>query len=111
MTTRTPTGRAIEVPDLVGVKAGQAIQELRELGLMPIAWSAAVEEVSAVGFVVGLDPAVQEHADDSLTGRAETPAQPPSSGPEICDRRPLSPAELRNGSTQLQEDGRPARRS
>jgi hypothetical protein len=32
MTTRTPTVRAIEVPDLLGVKADQAIQALRELG-------------------------------------------------------------------------------
>jgi hypothetical protein len=56
MTTRAPTARAIEVPDLVGDKADQAIQQLRALGLMPITWSAAVEDVSDAGFVLGLDP-------------------------------------------------------
>ena len=56
MTTRSPTARAIEVPDLVGDKADQAIQTLRELGLMPVTWSAAVDDVKEAGFVLGLEP-------------------------------------------------------
>jgi hypothetical protein len=56
MTTRVSPARAIEVPDLVGDKADQAIQELRALGLMPITWSSAVEDVNDAGFVLGLDP-------------------------------------------------------
>ena len=56
MTTRSPTARAIEVPDLVGDKADQAIQALRELGLMPVTWSAAVADVKEAGFVLGLEP-------------------------------------------------------
>lgn len=56
MTTRSPTARAIEVPDLVGDKADQAIQTLRELGLMPVTWSAAVPDVKEAGFVLGLEP-------------------------------------------------------
>ena len=56
MTTRSPTARAIEVPDLVGDKADQAIQTLRELGLMPVTWSAAVADVKEAGFVLGLEP-------------------------------------------------------
>jgi hypothetical protein len=56
MATRAPTNRAIEVPDLVGDKADQAIQQLRALGLMPITWSAAVDDVNDAGFVLGLDP-------------------------------------------------------
>jgi hypothetical protein len=49
MTNRTPTGRAIEVHDLVGVKADHTIQELRELGLMPITWSSEVEDINEAG--------------------------------------------------------------
>lgn len=56
MTTRSPTARAIEVPDLVGDKADQAIATLRELGLMPVTWSAAVADVKEAGFVLGLEP-------------------------------------------------------
>jgi hypothetical protein len=56
MTTRVSPARAIEVPDLVGDKADQAIQELRALGLMPITWSSAIEDVNDAGFVLGLDP-------------------------------------------------------
>ena len=56
MATRAPTARAIEVPDLVGVKADEAIQRLRELGLMPITWSADVDDVSEAGLILGLDP-------------------------------------------------------
>jgi len=56
MTTRSPTAKGIEVPDLVGDKADQAIQTLRELGLMPVTWSAAVADVKEAGFVLGLEP-------------------------------------------------------
>ena len=56
MTTRTPTGRAIEVPDLVGLNADQAIHKLRELGLLPCTWSAGVQDVNDAGVVLGLDP-------------------------------------------------------
>jgi len=100
MTTRTSTGRAIEIPDLVGDKADKAIQRLRELGLMPIMWSAEVDDVNHAGFVLGLDPPAgtpvrpkapvtmsvathpdfQGHADDSFAQSDEL-VQPPLTWP------------------------------
>ena len=56
MTTRSPTAKGIEVPDLVAVKADQAISTLRDLGLMPVTWSAAVDDVKDAGYVLGLEP-------------------------------------------------------
>jgi len=56
MTTRSPTAKGIEVPDLVCFKADEAIATLRELGLMPVTWSAAVDDVRKAGFVLGLEP-------------------------------------------------------
>ena len=56
MTTRSPTAKGIEVPDLVAFKADEAIQTLRELGLMPVTWSAAVADVKEAGYVLGLEP-------------------------------------------------------
>lgn len=101
MTTRSPTARAIEVPDLVGAKADEAIQALRELGLMPVTWSAAVDDVEDAGFVLGLEPPAgstvraktlitlsvathpdfQGHADVGLDLQPETPMQPPLAWP------------------------------
>ena len=131
MTTRTPTGRAIEVPDLVGVKADQAIQKLRELGLMAITWAAEVEDINEAGFVLGLDPPagspvrpktfitmsvaahpdVQGHADDSLAGQADRLVEPPLTGPEICDYFAISAAERRDAFAKLWEHGLPAKPS
>ena len=137
MTTRTPTDRAIEVPDLVSVKADQAIQKLRELGLMPITWCAEVEDVNEAGLVLGLDPPAgspvrpkafitlsvaahpefQGHADEFLAAQAGKVVELPLIGPEICDSFAISPAECRDGVTQLQlqleleEHGPPARQS
>lgn len=127
MTTRTPIGRAIEVPDLVGVNADQAIQMLNELGLVPITWSAEVEEVNEAGFVRGLDspagspvrlissitvsvgtlPDFHRHADESLAGQAEDLVQRPVTGPGICDF-PISPAVCRDALAQP-PDGLPAK--
>lgn len=124
MTTRTPTRRAIDVPDLVGVRAEQAIQILRELGLMSITWAAAIEDASAAGYVLGLDPPAgsivrlkaciavsvavhpdrQGHADGSLAGEAVKPAHQTSAGPEFCDHLAISPAELRGASVQPPEE-------
>ncbi|MGH2885595.1 MAG: PASTA domain-containing protein, partial [Solirubrobacteraceae bacterium] len=101
MTTRAPTSRAIEVPDLVGDKADQAIQDLRALGLMPIMWSAAVEDVNDAGFVLGLDPPAgtavrpkahvtmsvathpdfQGHTDDPVAEASDELVQPPLTWP------------------------------
>jgi hypothetical protein len=101
MTTRAPTTRAIEVPDLVGDKADQAIQQLRALGLMPITWSAAVDDVKDAGFVLGLDPPpgspvrpkahvtmsvathpdFQGHADDGPEAQPDPPVQTPLTWP------------------------------
>ncbi len=101
MTTRSPTARAIEVPDLVGDKADQAIATLRELGLMPVTWSAAVNDVKEAGFVLGLEPPAgstvraktlitlsvathpdfQGHADGDLDLLPDTPMQPPLAWP------------------------------
>jgi hypothetical protein len=101
MTTRSPTARAIEVPDLVGSKADEAIQSLRELGLMPVTWSAAVDDVEDAGFVLGLEPPAgstvraktlitlsvathpdfQGHTDAGLDLQPDTPMQPPLAWP------------------------------
>jgi hypothetical protein len=101
MTTRTPTGRAIEIPELVGDKADEAIQRLRELGLMPIMWSTEVDDVNEAGFVLGLDPPAgspvrpkspvtmsvathpdfQGHADESLAAASDELVQPPLTWP------------------------------
>jgi PASTA domain-containing protein len=101
MITRAPTTRAIEVPDLVGDKADQAIQQLRALGLMPITWSAAVDDVKDAGFVLGLDPPpgspvrpkahvtmsvathpdFQGHADDGPDAPPDPPVQTPLTWP------------------------------
>ena len=106
MPTRTPIRQAIEVPDLVGVRADHAIQRLRELGLVPSTWSAEVEDVNEAGVVLGLDPPAgspvrpramitmsvaahpdfRGHADDSLAGQADKPVEPTLTGPEVCDR-------------------------
>jgi hypothetical protein len=101
MTTRAPTARAVEVPDLVGDKADQAIQQLRALGLMPITWSSAVEDVNDAGFVLGLDPPpgtpvrpkghvtmsvathpdFQGHGEDAIDAPPDPPVQTPLTWP------------------------------
>jgi beta-lactam-binding protein with PASTA domain len=125
MTTRTPTREAIEVPDLVGVRADHAIQRLRELGLLPITWSAAVEDVNEAGVVLGVDPPAgslvrpralitmsvaahpdfRGHADDSLPGQADKVVEPTVTGRGVCDRVAISPAERCDDVAQLQERG------
>jgi beta-lactam-binding protein with PASTA domain len=122
MTTRTPTRQAIEVPDLVGVRADHAIQQLRELGLLPNMWSAAVEDVNEAGIVLGLDPPAgspvrrralitmsvaahpdfQGHAEDSVPGQPNKPLGPTLTGPGVFDRSAISPAESRDDVAQPQ---------
>jgi beta-lactam-binding protein with PASTA domain len=124
MTTRTLTRRAIELPDLVGVRADHAIQRLRELGLVPNTWSAEVAEVNEAGVVLGLDPAagspvrpralitigVAAHPDlrgydDELPGPPDKRAVPAVTGPEVCDSFAISPAERGEDVARLQERG------
>jgi len=125
MTTRTPTGRAIEVPDLVGLNADQAIHKLRELGLLPCTWSAGVQDVNDAGVVLGLDPPAgsrvrpralitmsvashpdfRGHADDSPRGQADKLVEPTLTEPGVRDRVANSPAERRDDVTQPQERG------
>jgi beta-lactam-binding protein with PASTA domain len=125
MTTRTLTRRAIELPDLVGVRADHAIQRLRELGLLPVTWSEAVEDVNAAGVVLGLDPPARSlvrpralivmgvaahpdfrgHADDSLPGQVDELVEPTVPGPGVRDSSANSPAERRDDVAQLQERG------
>ena len=122
MTIRTPTGRAIEVPDLVGLKADQAIHKLRELGLLPSTWSAEVQEVNDAGVVLGLDPAAgspvrpkalitmsvashpdfRGHADDSPRGQADKLVDPTLTEPGVRDRVASSPAERGDDVAQPQ---------
>ena len=100
----TPTSRTIEMPDLIGFRADQAIQYLRKLGLNPITWLAEVDDVSDAGFVLGLDPPagspmrpktyitvcvathpdVPRHADD-LPVQRDIVVPPPLTGPGVCD--------------------------
>jgi beta-lactam-binding protein with PASTA domain len=123
MTTRNPTGRAIEVPDLVGFKADQAIQMLRGLGLLPSTWSAEVQDVNDAGVVLGLDPPAgspvrpralitmsvaahpdfRGHADDSPHGQADKLVEPSLTEPGVSDRVAISPAERRDDVAQPQE--------
>lgn len=123
MTTRTPTGRAIEVPNLVGVRADRAIQMLRELGLLPVTSTAEVRDVNDAGVVLGLDPpagtlvrrrgfvmmsiAVHPdfagHADDSLPEKADKLVEPTLTGPEIRGGSAVSPTEPRDDSAELQQ--------
>ena len=123
MTTRTPTCRMIEVPDLVGVKADQAIHKLRELGLLPSTWSAEVQEVNDAGVVLGLDPPAgspvrpralitmsvaahpdfRGHADDSPLGQADKLVEATLTEPGVRDRVANSPAERRDDVAQPQE--------
>ena len=130
MTTRTPTRRTIEVPGLVGDKAEQAIQRLRELGLMPTSWCAEVEDVNEAGFVLGFDPPagspvrptasitisvaaqpeIQERAAGSLARQADKLVQTPLTGLGICDDFAVSPAGCRDASAHPQ-DGHPTRHS
>lgn len=101
MATTSPTGRVFPLPDLVGVKAAQAIEQLRELGLTPVPLPSVVADVAEAGFVLGLDPppsamvrpktritlSVATHPD--FDGRAEAsldqlpsvPVQPPLGWP------------------------------
>jgi len=125
MTTRTPTCQAIEVPDLFGVRADRAIQRLRELGLLPATWSAAVEDVDEAGVVLGLHPPAgspvrpravitlsvaahpefRGHDDDSPPGQAEKRAELAVTAPEVCASFAGSPVEHRDDVAQLQERG------
>lgn len=125
MTTRTLTRRAIELPDLVGVRADHAIQRLRELGLLPVTWSEAVEDVNAAGLVLGLDPPARSlvrpralivmsvaahpefrgYSDHPLRGQADTLVVPTLTEPRVCDRVADSPAERRDDLAQIQERG------
>jgi hypothetical protein len=130
MTTRTPTGRAIEVPHLVGVKADQATQRLRELGLTPITWSAKVNTSTTpascsvlthppaarfaqgrITMSVATHPDFQGRADDVLASQADKLVQPPLTGPEICEHFAISPAERCDASAQLEEHGVPTEQS
>ena len=117
MTRRVFISRTIEVPDLVGLRADHAVEELRERGLLPIIWSAEVEHVDEAGVVLALDPAsgsavspracitlsvathpdFEGHADDSLTGPAGRLAAPTLTEPVLGDSSPVSlPARLRD---------------
>jgi hypothetical protein len=93
MTTSTPTGRVFALPDLVGVKAAQAIEQLRALGLTPVPLASVVPDVDQAGYVLGLDPpattqvrakaritlSVATHPD--FDGRAEAGIAEPLSAP------------------------------
>lgn len=125
MTTRTPTGRAIEVPNLLGVRADRAIEMLREVGLLPITWAAEVKDVNEAGFVVGLDPPsgtlvrpnacitmgvaahpdFAGHADDSLPGNANKVVESTLAAREIDGCSPISPVEHPDDLAQVQERG------
>lgn len=67
MATTIPTGRFLPVPDLVGVKAPEAIARLRQLGLTPVTLPSAVTDVSEAGMVLGIDPP----ADSPVRSRAK----------------------------------------
>lgn len=104
MATTTPTGRFFPVPDLVGVKAPEAITRLRELGLTPVTLPSAVADVAEAGFVLGIDPppdspvrtrakitlSVGTHPDsdsrsETLSTEPSTPVQPPLAWPHSAD--------------------------
>jgi PASTA domain len=125
MTGRVFISRTIEVPDLVGLRADHAVEELRERGLLPIIWSAEVEHVDEAGVVLALDPASGSavslracitlsvathaefggHADDSLTGPAGRLVAPTLTKPVLGDSSAASlPARL-DDLAPLQERG------
>jgi hypothetical protein len=95
MTSRAPTARAIEVPHLVGVKADEAIQRLRELGLMPITWSADVDDVKDAGRVLGLDPPAGSPVRPKSSITMSVAAHPDFKGhtDEVLDAAPESPVQ------------------
>lgn len=125
MSAPTPHVQAIKVPDFVGFQAVQGILMLRELGLLAVTWPGEVEDVSEVGFVIGLDPppgtliraraliavcvGVQPDPDgqgeELLGGRGGTLAEPP--GPVIGDRLVSSRTEA---AVQRAEQGPPVER-
>lgn len=102
MATTTSTGRTFLVPDLVGVKAAEAIDRLRELGLTPVPLPSLVSDVAEAGHVIGLEPtpgssvrpkahitlSVGTHpdydgrADVTLAEAPSAPVQPPLTWPQ-----------------------------
>ena len=124
MNTSTPTGRTIEVPNLVGVRANRAIQMLRELGLLPMTWATEVKDPNEAGVVLGLEPPAgtlvrpralitmcvaghpdfRGHADDSPPGQPDKVAELTLTGPEIRGST-VFPTERRDDSVEPPECG------
>ena len=125
MTARTPISRTTEVPDLVGVRADQAVERLREFGLLPVMWSAEVDDAAEAGVVLGVDPPAgspvrptamitmcvaahrdfQGQADDSAPGQAAVLVEATLTKPIVGDRLANSSAERRGDLPQRRERG------
>jgi hypothetical protein len=55
-TTSPSTGRFIQVPDLIGFQAKDAVEALRVGGFTPVTYPHPVDNVSEAGFIVGTEP-------------------------------------------------------